>query len=458
MKPFSRFSTLLLFSLIGLISVKLAAQSQLAGTWYANGRADLPCSIAQQGNNLVFTINNTTSNGYFSSANTIFATQWNTTATLTTGGQGLLWNNQLWTRSQFSGFVSLQGTWGLSTHPQEQYSIEQDNMFIILTHQGKKLIGYFTSTHTITIPEWNNAVATVSADGASLSWNNQVWSKKTSGTNPTGTGTTTPPITNSGTTEKLCRPELSTFYFAAQSLGTVWGRMATEPAMLTADAVAACDAALSNLDATLGIIQCIVFDRGRIRMLRGALATTATQRLIPETESIIRDLQAVVQNLRLSCDNNVHISALYVGGIHLGAAQAWASSRQCMPTPMPAAIQGVIQNHLTTASNALTPYAACLPQFDFSGFGQVNLGSMNSILPHTQITGMETQLLWAIALSECCCTCAGSAATGSTGSDCDAACESYCKSIGKQHGRFNGASVCLLGVVSGGNSSGCDCW
>ncbi|MBK9491434.1 MAG: hypothetical protein IPO07_23585 [Haliscomenobacter sp.] len=36
-------------------------------------------------------------------------------------------------------------------------------------------------------------------------------------------------------------------------------------------------------------------------------------------------------------------------------------------------------------------------------------------------------LLWAIALSECCCTCSGSAATGSAGSDCDAACESYCK-------------------------------
>ena len=450
MKPLSLFSSALIISLFGIITIQLTAQNQIAGTWYLNGRAEVPCTIAQQGNNLVFTIGTNSSNGYFSNATTVFATQWNAYAAITSGAQGLLWNNQIWTRSPYSGYPSLQGSWSLSTQPQELYTIEQDNTFFTLTYQGKKLIGYFTSANTITIPEWSYATASIAADGSSITWNNQVWVKKSAGTTP-------PPVINPAITQKLCRAELSVFYFAAQSLGTVWGRMATEPAMLSADAVAACTDALNNLDATLGIIQCIVFDRGRIRNLRGALAGTSTRQLIVETESIIRDLQVVVQNLKLSCDNNVNMSALYVGGIHLGAAQAWASSRQCMPTPMPVAVQNVIQNHLTTASNALTPYAACIPQFDFSGFGRVNLGSMNSILPHTQIVGIETQLLWAIALSECCCTCSGGGTT-STGSDCDAACESYCKSIGKQFGRFNGKTVCLMGVVSGGNSSGCDCW
>lgn len=450
MKILSLQSALLLFSVFYFIPLPLNAQSQINGTWYVNGRADLPCNINQQGNNLVFTVGANSSNGYFNSANTVVATQWNATATLTAGAQGLLWSNQIWTRNAFTGYVSLQGSWSLSTQPQEVYTFEQDNTFFTLTYQGKKLIGYFTGANTLTIPEWSYASASISADGGTITWNNQVWVKKSG-------AATTPPVTNSGATQQLCRAELSSFYFAAQALGSAWGRMATEGATLSPDAVTACTDHLNALDATLGIIQCIVFDRNRIRNLRGALAGTSTQRLITETESLIRDLQGVVQRLTLSCNNNVQLSSLYIAGVHLGAAQAWASSRQCMPTPMPAAVQTVIQNHLTTASTALAPYAACIPQFDMSGFGRVNLASMNSISPHTQIVGMETQLLWAIALSECCCTCSGSG-TGSTGSDCDVECERYCKSIGKQFGRFNGKTICLMGVVSGGSSSGCDCW
>jgi hypothetical protein len=399
MKLSPRFSLLFSTSLLGMLPFLLTAQSQLLGTWYSNGRAEIPCTITQQANNLVFTIGTNSSNGYFTNATTVFATQWNASATLTTGGQGLLWNNQIWTRSPFSGYPSIAGSWGLAAYPQELYPVEQDNTFFTLTYQGKKLPGFFTSANTITIPEWNNAIASVSPDGNSITWNNQIWIKKS--------GTTSPPVNIPPTTQKLCRSELSSFYFAAQALGTVWGRLATAPPMLTPDAVAACSDELNTLEATLGIIQCIGFDRGRVQNLRAALVGTGTRQLIVETESLIRDLQAVVQNLRLSCDNNVHISALYVGGIHLGAAQAWASSRQCMPTPMPAAVQNVIQNHLMTARNALNAYSASIPQFDLSAFGRVNLGSMNSILPQTQIAGIETQLLWAIALSEGCCTCSG---------------------------------------------------
>lgn len=452
MKLLPRFSLLFYQCLLGMFPLLSMAQDQILGTWYSNGRAEIPCTITQQANNLVFTIGNNRSTGYFSNATTVFATQWNAYATLTTGAQGLLWNNQIWTRSPFSGYPSIAGNWGLAAYPQELYPVEQDNTFFTLTYQGKKLPGYFTSANTITIPEWNNAIASVSPDGNSITWNNQVWIKKS--------GATTAPVNTPPVTQKLCRAELSSFYFAAQALGTVWGRMATEPPMLTPDAVTACTDALNTLDATLGIIQCIGFDRGRIRNLRGILASTGTRQLIVETETLIRDLQVVVQNLRVNGDNNAHISPLFIAGINLGAAQAWASSRQCLPTPMPAAVLNVIQNHLTTASNALASYRACIPQFDLSGFGRINLGSMNSILPHTQIIGIETQLLWAIALSECCFTCTGGDGTGSTGSgsDCDVECDRYCKSIGKQYGRFNGKTICLTGVVSGGNSSGCDCW
>ena len=436
--------------ILGLMGQYVSAQTNLSGTWYANGRADQVCTISQNGNNLVFSKNSTHSNGYFSNAQTLFATEWNTYATLTTGAQGILWNNQIWTRQPYSGFVSLQGNWGIATQPQEQYAIEQDNNFLIITYRDKKLIGYFTSSTTITVPEWNQIIANVSTDGTSISWDNQVWSKKT-------TTTTTP--NQQGATQKLCRVELSAFYYAAQALGSAWGRIGTESPMLSPDAVTACDAHLLLLENTLNVISCIVFDKGRIRTLRSALSSTPTRQLVPEIEKIITDLQGIIQNLHTTCDNGVSLSALYVGGIHLGAAQAWASSRQCMPTPMPAAIQTVIQNHLTTALTALTPYAPCIPNFDFSSFGRVMLGSMNSILPHTQIVGMESQLLWAIALSDCCCTCsAGQTTTPPTTSACDAECERYCKSLGKQHGRYNGKTICLLGVVSGGTGNGCDCW
>ena len=42
-------SALLLFSVLYSISLQFNAQSQINGTWYVNGRADLPCNINQEG-------------------------------------------------------------------------------------------------------------------------------------------------------------------------------------------------------------------------------------------------------------------------------------------------------------------------------------------------------------------------------------------------------------------------
>lgn len=432
----------------GIFSMQITlAQTALSGTWYVNGKADQRATISQNGNNLAFTINGSNSSGYFTNNYTVYAKEWNTQAVVTTNAQAILWNNQLWTKSPYSGYPSIHGSW--SVNGQAAYTIEQDNIFFFINSQGKKIAGYFTGPTSILVPEWSNTTANISANGGQLTWSNQVWTKA---------GTTGPVVTG-GTTKRLCRGELSTFYYASQSLGTVWGRAATEPGRLSADAIVACDAALVLLNSTLEMMGCIVFDRNRITSLRSILPTASSQQIVQQTESIIRDLQVVVQNLKMSCDNGVHILSLYVGGVHLGAAQAWASSRQCQATPMPAAIQSVIANHLTTASNALSPYARCIPQFNFGGFSMVTLGSMNSILPHTQITGIETQLLWAIAMSDCCCTCSpGATVTDTTGggSACDADCQKYCQSLGKQSGRYNGSAPCLMGVASEPSRS-CNC-
>ena len=433
--------------LIGTMSLHTSfAQTSLAGTWYINGRADQTASITQNGNNFLFAINGSSSNGYFSNSYTLYAKEWNTSALLTTNAQAILWSNQLWTKSPYSGYPSIHGNW--SVDGQGAYSIEQDNLFFYINFQGKKVAGYFTGPTSILVPEWSNATANLSANGGQLTWSNQTWTK---------TGTSGPVVTG-GVTKKLCRGELSAFYFASQALGTVWGRAATEPGRLSTDAIAACDAALVLLNSTLDLVGCVVFDRNRINGLRGILSTASSQQIVQVTEGIIKDLQVVVQNLRLGCDNGVNMLSLYVGGVHLGAAQAWASSRQCMPTPMPAAIQSVIANHLSTANAALLPYSRCIPQFNFANFTMVTLGSMNSILPHTQIVGTETQLLWAIALSECCCTCSpGQTVTDtSVGSACDAECQRYCQSMGKRSGKYIGAAPCLLGTVSEPNRN-CNC-
>ena len=44
-----------------------------------------------------------------------------------------------------------------------------------------------------------------------------------------------------------------------------------------------------------------------------------------------------------------------------------------------------------------------------------------------------------------------------SGDPCDAACEEWCRSLGKNGGKYNGSTPCLLGTVSN-QSKGCDCW
>ena len=226
MKGLLVFSTfVMLFSTTAFLKKDVP---NLAGTWYANGRANQLCTITQNGNNLVFSFNNSRSNGYFKSEREVFATEWNTVGTITVGDGGIIWNNQVWTRRTSSGWMSLAGTWYGDGNANYAYTIEQDNLYLAITFQGQKLTGYFTAANSITVPAWNNTSANITSEGNTITWNNQKWTKQ-----PTTT-TGTPTTTQQGSTQKLCRAELSSFYFASQSLGTVWGRAATEPGMLSA--------------------------------------------------------------------------------------------------------------------------------------------------------------------------------------------------------------------------------
>jgi len=71
----------------------------IAGTWYQNGVASQVASINQNGQNLSFSLGTYSSQGYFTSVQEIFASDWNTTASLSADGSTLTWGNQSWTRN-----------------------------------------------------------------------------------------------------------------------------------------------------------------------------------------------------------------------------------------------------------------------------------------------------------------------------------------------------------------------
>jgi hypothetical protein len=208
---------------------------------------------------------------------------------------------------------------------------------------------------------------------------------------------------------KVCRTEMSLFYAGMQSLGGAWGRPACpfEPDPLVPMTVSAMQGAINNAITAVRAIPCIRFDVTRLASLSARLPGMRKQQAIQETEQLIQELQLATRLASIRCDNGINLESLLVAGIHLGAAQAWASCFQCQPPPpIPANIQAVINNHLNTARTGLMGFSACLPPgFTFNIFNNVPVGSMNSIEPHTFIVGIHTLVLWNVALSDCCCMC-----------------------------------------------------
>lgn len=206
-------------------------------------------------------------------------------------------------------------------------------------------------------------------------------------------------------TQKLCRKELSVFYAGMEGLGSAWGRAANEPAVMNTVAVLDIQGVLGNARDALTVVTCIPFDIGKLNTLISRIPSLSNIQAVAEIETLIKELQIAVQQVQIDCNNGATLSALFVTAVHVGAAQAWASSRICMPSPMPAAIQTVILNHLSTASTAFAAFLPCVPGFSLSQFSSIPVGSMNSAEPLTNILGLHTNILWNIALTECCCNC-----------------------------------------------------
>jgi len=223
-----------------------------------------------------------------------------------------------------------------------------------------------------------------------------------SGSSTTNT-TTTNPGTVKGTPSTLCRKELSTFYAGIGGLGSAWGRAAHEPTIMNPGAIADMQAVIANAKTALVLVKCVPYDVSKIDALIAKLPTLTNVAAVAEIEATIKEIQAAVAMVTLDCGTS--LMSLYVLGIHMGAAQAHASSRMCQSAPMSSALQTVIFNHLKTAQDAFAGFLPCVPGFPLSSITAVNLNSANSVEPHITIIMIHANLLWTIALSDCCCGC-----------------------------------------------------
>jgi hypothetical protein len=413
----------------------------ISGTYYQNGNSAQIAYVIQNGKNITFQLGQSTSVGYFYTASQVYASTWNTYATISADLNTLTWTNQTWNRVPLSP-PNISGNWYQSNNTSYPVTITQNGKNLEFRTSNGSSKGYFYTNDRIYAIEWNT-YATYEASTRSIKWNNQTWTA----------ATTQQPTTNTGTT-KACRKELSVFFYAMDALGTTWVRPIFEPGMMAARTISDLQAAFSAADAGLSLFPCINFDRSRITRLSGSLNSLTGAQASKESEKIILDVQLAIRNAAISCSNGMSIEQLFIMGIHLGAAQAYASSRLCQPVPMPANIQSVITSHLQTARAAAATLTACMPDLNLNIFNNVPLASMNSTEPHTFIVGIITQTLWAVTLTDCCCTCQGTAAQGTS---CNDACQAWCKQHGYANGQYTG--ICLLGVTSGSvGQSDCKCW
>ncbi len=206
-------------------------------------------------------------------------------------------------------------------------------------------------------------------------------------------------VAKSGT--KIWRNELSTFYAGMNSLGLCWGRLGSDafiPAMISNVQLT-----LGNVTGAIKVIPCLDFDAARISDFSSRLPALSRQQAVDEIDRLIKELGAAINKAHVSCDKGTTLEALFITGVHLGAAQAIASTFICRPIPPD--WQTNINNHLSTARNALQGFSACVPSVNLSVFNTVPVNAPNAYEALSVIIGIHTQVLWAVSLSDCCCYC-----------------------------------------------------
>ncbi|GAB4034926.1 hypothetical protein GCM10028809_42170 [Spirosoma gilvum] len=214
----------------------------------------------------------------------------------------------------------------------------------------------------------------------------------------TSTTTTTTRASKPG---RFCNKELSIFYSGVYGLGLSWGRLGSD--VITPVAVADVQATLNNTIAGLNTITCLDFDVNRIRDYSSRLPGMSRVQAVNEIDQLIKEILVSIQRANVSCDNGASFASLYAIGIHLGASQGIANSFICRM--IPADWQQNLRNHLSLVNSGIAAYSACIPGVSPALTSTVQVGAPNAYIPFSTIVGIHIQVLWAVSLSSCCCSC-----------------------------------------------------
>ncbi|MBK9106400.1 MAG: hypothetical protein IPL92_18015 [Saprospiraceae bacterium] len=207
--------------------------------------------------------------------------------------------------------------------------------------------------------------------------------------------------TSCGAGKKACRTELSTFYQSMNSLGLCWGRLGSDA--FTATTIAAVQTQLGNVPVGITSIGCLDFDVNKITSYSSRLPGMTQASAVSEIDALIKEIQASVMRARVTCDRGALLESLFSAGIHLGAAQGIANSFVCQTIPPP--WQTNLRNHLGLVSSGISGFGPCLTGVNSATASTVPVGAPNAYEALSVIIGLHMQVLWAVSLTECCCTC-----------------------------------------------------
>jgi len=205
-----------------------------------------------------------------------------------------------------------------------------------------------------------------------------------------------------GSGGSVCRNELSVFFSGGINLGNAWERPQDPSGYPQPSIVSLLMIDLATAKSSLGVIPCIPFDYSEFDNLAGTIGSLSANDASSAVVTLIQRYQAAIGKAALTCDLKVDLVELFIAGVHLGGAGSRASLTLC--TPIPPVAQADINSHMAFASAAVAAYKGCAfaigtiptaltfsPDRPYDAFGT--------------IVAIQEQVLWNVALSDCCCIC-----------------------------------------------------
>jgi hypothetical protein len=172
------------FIMLALFSLPAHPQSgypDVSGTWYMQGRPNLPAYVQISGGALVF-INEKgdRSRGHFIAANIVVADDWGgLRGNVDQYNSVINWaNGSVWQRSS-TPTINVSGTWYREGRQNLPAYVQMSNgMPIFINEKGERSRGHFAAVNVVIADDWGGLRGTVDASGSQISWaNGSTWTR-----------------------------------------------------------------------------------------------------------------------------------------------------------------------------------------------------------------------------------------------------------------------------------------